>query len=140
MEDPTATKLGAVGAILWIIPGVLMAIGYVVSDALLCVTVIGIPFGVQSIKTPQPVSTTATEGSVEQSIHDLVQQERVHFVACSEKIICYSHQVFYDGCHLLETEADRTAALICQGSGARPQMLDVLGSKGANAAGRLDKS
>lgn len=84
-------------------------------------------------------STVATEGPVEQSIHDLVQQERVHFVACGEKIISYSHQVFDDGCHLLESEADGTA-LICHRSGARPQMLDVLGPKCANAAGKLDGS
>ena len=88
---------------------------------------------------PRPVSTTATEGSVEQSIHDLVQQERVYLVACSEKIISYSHQVFDDGCHLLESEADRTA-LIRHSSGAGPQMLDVLGSKGSNIAGKFDRS
>jgi uncharacterized membrane protein YccF (DUF307 family) len=50
VKDPTATKLGVIGAILWIIPGVLMAIGYVITGALLCITVIGIPFGVQAIK------------------------------------------------------------------------------------------
>lgn len=50
VKDPTATKLGGIGAILWIIPGVLMAIGYVISGALLCLTIIGIPFGIQSIK------------------------------------------------------------------------------------------
>ena len=50
VKDPTATKLGVIGAILWIIPGVLMAIGYVITGALLCLTIIGIPFGVQAIK------------------------------------------------------------------------------------------
>lgn len=50
VKDPTATNLGTLGAILWIIPGALMAIGYVVSGAFLCITVIGIPFGLQSIK------------------------------------------------------------------------------------------
>ena len=39
-----------IGAILWFIPGVLLAIGYVVGGILLCVTIIGIPFGIQSIK------------------------------------------------------------------------------------------
>lgn len=34
VTDPTRTKLGTVGAILWIIPGVLMAIGHVVMGAL----------------------------------------------------------------------------------------------------------
>ena len=50
VRDPSATKLGIVGAVLWIVPGVLMAIGYVVSGALLCITIIGIPFGIQAIK------------------------------------------------------------------------------------------
>ena len=50
VKDPTASRLGTIGAVLWIIPGVLMAIGYVLSGAVLCLTVIGIPFGVQSIK------------------------------------------------------------------------------------------
>ena len=50
VKDPTATRLGVVGAILWIIPGLLMALGYVITGALLCLTIIGIPFGVQSIK------------------------------------------------------------------------------------------
>jgi uncharacterized membrane protein YccF (DUF307 family) len=50
VKDPTATKLGVVGAVLWIIPGILMAIGYVVSGALLCLTIIGIPFGIQAMK------------------------------------------------------------------------------------------
>ena len=50
VTDPTGTQLGAVGAILWIIPGVIMAIGHVVMGALLYITVIGIPFGVQSMQ------------------------------------------------------------------------------------------
>ena len=50
VKDPTASKLSTIGAVLWIIPGVLMAIGYVISGALLCLTIIGIPFGIQSIK------------------------------------------------------------------------------------------
>lgn len=50
VRDPEASKLGVIGAILWLIPGVLLAIGYVVGGILLCVTIIGIPFGIQSIK------------------------------------------------------------------------------------------
>ncbi len=50
VKDPTASKLGGLGAIVWFIPGVFMAISYVLSGALLCFTVIGIPFGIQSIK------------------------------------------------------------------------------------------
>jgi uncharacterized membrane protein YccF (DUF307 family) len=37
-------------AILWFIPGVLLAIGYAMSGVLLCITIIGIPFGVQAFK------------------------------------------------------------------------------------------
>ena len=50
VDDPSASHLGIVGAILWIIPGIIMAIGYVLSGALLCLTIIGIPFGIQSFK------------------------------------------------------------------------------------------
>lgn len=50
VTDPAGTKLGTVGAILWIIPGALMAIVHVVTGALLYITVIGIPFGVQSME------------------------------------------------------------------------------------------
>lgn len=50
LPDPTATKLGRLGAVLWFIPGVLMWLSYVVSGLLLCLTVIGIPFGLQSFK------------------------------------------------------------------------------------------
>lgn len=50
VKDPAASKLGGIGAVIWFIPGLLMAISYVVFGALLCVTVIGFPFGIQSIK------------------------------------------------------------------------------------------
>lgn len=50
VQDPTATRLGVLGAVLWFVPGLLMAIGYVLGGALLCLTVIGIPFGIQAIK------------------------------------------------------------------------------------------
>jgi len=50
LHDPTATKLGAIGAVLWFIPGVLMWLGYILSGALLCLTIIGIPFGLQAFK------------------------------------------------------------------------------------------
>ncbi len=50
VKDPSASSLGTLGAILWIIPGVIMAIGYVISGALMCITIIGIPFGIQSMK------------------------------------------------------------------------------------------
>ena len=50
VKDPTANKLGVIGAVLWFIPGLVQAIGYVLTGALLCLTVIGIPFGIQAIK------------------------------------------------------------------------------------------
>lgn len=50
VPDPAATKVGAVGAVLWFVPGALLALGYVLGGALLCLTVVGIPFGLQSFK------------------------------------------------------------------------------------------
>ncbi|MCX6522589.1 MAG: YccF domain-containing protein [Actinobacteria bacterium] len=50
VNDPTATRLGVLGAILWFIPGLIMAIGYVISGAVLCLTIIGIPFGIQAFQ------------------------------------------------------------------------------------------
>ena len=50
IPDPTATKLGVVGAVLWFIPGAIMMTSYVIGGLLLCVTIIGIPFGIQSFK------------------------------------------------------------------------------------------
>jgi uncharacterized membrane protein YccF (DUF307 family) len=50
LPDPTATKLGALGAVLWFIPGLLMCLSYILSGALMCLTAIGIPFGLQAFK------------------------------------------------------------------------------------------
>lgn len=50
VDDPEASRLGIVGAILWIIPGILLALGYVISGVVLCITIIGIPFGIQAFK------------------------------------------------------------------------------------------
>ena len=50
VHDPTASRLGVIGAVLWFIPGLIQAIGYVLAGALLCLTIIGIPFGLQAIK------------------------------------------------------------------------------------------
>jgi uncharacterized membrane protein YccF (DUF307 family) len=50
VPDPTATKLGTLGAVLWFIPGAITAFGYVIGGLLLCITIIGAPFGIQSIK------------------------------------------------------------------------------------------
>lgn len=50
LPDPAATKLGGIGAVLWFVPGVLMWLSYILSGLALCVTVVGIPFGVQAFK------------------------------------------------------------------------------------------
>lgn len=50
VDDPDARRLGILGAILWIIPGILLALGYVISGVVLCITIIGIPFGIQAFK------------------------------------------------------------------------------------------
>ena len=43
--------LKVIGNILWfVLAGIWMAIGYVVSGVIMCITIIGIPFGVQSFK------------------------------------------------------------------------------------------
>ncbi|MGN6696438.1 MAG: YccF domain-containing protein [Aquihabitans sp.] len=48
--DPNASSLGIVGAVLWFIPGLLMCLSYICSGIILCITLIGIPFGIQSFK------------------------------------------------------------------------------------------
>jgi uncharacterized membrane protein YccF (DUF307 family) len=51
VADPTAPRLGVVGQVLWIVlAGWWLALGYALSGIVLCVTVIGIPFGIQSFK------------------------------------------------------------------------------------------
>ena len=50
VRSADASALGLVGNVLWFIPGVLLAIGYAVSGSLMCLTVIGIPFGMQAFK------------------------------------------------------------------------------------------
>ena len=50
VKSPNASVLGPVGNVLWFIPGVFLAIGYAVSGIALFLTIIGIPFGIQSFK------------------------------------------------------------------------------------------
>jgi uncharacterized membrane protein YccF (DUF307 family) len=50
VPSPTAVAGGLIGNILWFIPGLFLAIGYAVSGVALCLTIIGIPFGIQSLK------------------------------------------------------------------------------------------
>jgi uncharacterized membrane protein YccF (DUF307 family) len=38
------------GNILWILPGLILALGYFLGGVILCITIIGIPFGIQSFK------------------------------------------------------------------------------------------
>jgi len=47
---PRALPFGLLGNIIWFIPGLFLAFGYLVGGLLLCITVIGIPFGLQSFK------------------------------------------------------------------------------------------
>jgi uncharacterized membrane protein YccF (DUF307 family) len=46
-DTPGASLLGN---ILWFIPGLILAFGYFVGGVVLCITIIGIPFGVQAFK------------------------------------------------------------------------------------------
>jgi uncharacterized membrane protein YccF (DUF307 family) len=50
VASPTARRGGTIGNILWFIPGVFLAISYAFSGVALCMTIIGIPFGIQSFK------------------------------------------------------------------------------------------
>jgi uncharacterized membrane protein YccF (DUF307 family) len=50
VPSPTARPGGTIGNILWFIPGVLLAIQYAMSGVFLCITIIGIPFGLQAFK------------------------------------------------------------------------------------------
>ena len=87
---------------------------------------------------PCVISSVATEGSIEQVVHDLVEQERIDLIASSEQIVSDSHQVLDYGCDFVQCEADR-AAMIRHSSGARPKLLDVFGTKRADATGKLDR-
>ena len=50
-EDIGTSPLGLVGNIVWFVfAGIWLAIGHVFTGLLLCVTIIGIPFGVQHFK------------------------------------------------------------------------------------------
>jgi uncharacterized membrane protein YccF (DUF307 family) len=46
-DTPGATLLGN---ILWFIPVLVLALGYFLGGVILCITIIGIPFGIQSFK------------------------------------------------------------------------------------------
>ncbi len=47
----TATPgASALGNILWFLPGLVLAVGYFLGGVILCITIIGIPFGIQAFK------------------------------------------------------------------------------------------
>lgn len=50
IDSPYANPLGCLGNIIWFIPGLFLAFSYFIAGILLCITIIGIPFGIQSFK------------------------------------------------------------------------------------------
>ena len=50
VPSPTAVPGSTIGNILWFVPGLFLACGYAISGLVLCLTIIGIPFGIQAFK------------------------------------------------------------------------------------------
>ena len=50
IRDPDVRAGSVLGNILWFIPGLALALAYFLGGVLLCITIIGIPFGVQAFK------------------------------------------------------------------------------------------
>jgi uncharacterized membrane protein YccF (DUF307 family) len=51
VRRPSAGIMSAIGNVIWlIVAGIWLAIGHIITGALLCVTIIGIPLGVASFK------------------------------------------------------------------------------------------
>lgn len=50
IKSPNASSFGFLGNLLWLPFGLLIAAGYLFTGVIQCITVIGIPFGVQSFK------------------------------------------------------------------------------------------
>ena len=50
IKSPAANVMGPVGNILWFIPGIFLALVYAFAGIAMCITVIGIPFGMQAFK------------------------------------------------------------------------------------------
>jgi uncharacterized membrane protein YccF (DUF307 family) len=51
LPSPKARRLGAVGQVIWVVvAGWWIALSYLFSGVVLCLTIIGIPFGLQSFK------------------------------------------------------------------------------------------
>ena len=50
VRDSGVRGASLLGNILWFLPGLVLALGYFLGGVLLCITIIGIPFGVQAFK------------------------------------------------------------------------------------------
>ena len=50
VKDPDASRLGVIGAVLWFVPGVLLALAHVVAASFVAMTIIGFPFALQGLK------------------------------------------------------------------------------------------
>jgi uncharacterized membrane protein YccF (DUF307 family) len=50
VRDPGVQAGSVIGNILWFLPGLVLAIAYAIGGVLLCITIIGIPFGIQAFK------------------------------------------------------------------------------------------
>lgn len=50
VKDTTSPGGSLLGNILWFIPGLVLALAYFLGGVILCITIIGIPFGVQAFK------------------------------------------------------------------------------------------
>lgn len=50
VKDPGVRGGSLLGNILWFIPGLVLALGYFLGGIILCITIIGIPFGIQAFK------------------------------------------------------------------------------------------
>jgi uncharacterized membrane protein YccF (DUF307 family) len=50
VKDTGTPGASLLGNILWFIPGLILAVGYFLGGVILCITIIGIPFGIQAFK------------------------------------------------------------------------------------------
>ena len=50
VRDPQVRAGSVLGNILWFIPGLFLALAYLLGGLVLCLTIIGIPFGIQAFK------------------------------------------------------------------------------------------
>lgn len=50
VRDPAVRGASVLGNLLWFLPGLFIALAYFLGGVLLCLTIIGIPFGIQAFK------------------------------------------------------------------------------------------